>query len=987
VAASTLPRYHVLRPRLISRLQDARVAVVEAGGGYGKTTLAAELAHAVDAVAVRAQLGADDGAPDRLVARVLRAIRRSGLSALAALLGTTDSPSDWVDDLLDSLTGFSDPVLLLVDDAHVLSTAAATLCARIATDLPDPHRLAFLGRAVPSELKRAPGAVVLQNADLAFTAEETALLCASLGVDVGEHDSKALQQATGGWAAALVLAGEQLTRAADPGAEVQAIAAQPRLLSYLVREELARLPPEARAALPQLAHLPLIDERVADAATGVPGLVQQAIAAGLPFQPEPDGRLDLPGPMRELLADSAPLDPDVAARAAAAYVEDREIAAAAQVLLAAGEDEAVAELLAELPLDRLERLDFGELRTIVDALSPAAVERHPRVLLHLARACEAAAQARVRSEALERAAGLLAGNRDLRLRRELDAEVARDLVRDAQFAAAAEIAERLLDEAGPDELETRVRALHVLGRTHTWHPDPASLARADALLEEAASLYLRLGNESASAHALLGLAYDVYLVNGRFDEALERLERVLARLSGRTRLRAVVLTFRAEALVELGRYPEAEASLAEAHALGTLVDDGRTLAYVAWVRARAASQRGDPVGTAEQLAETGRHQGDWFDHHTGVEFLADAAVILDRVGERVSSREYLERALARAGESEAIVRFAEAAVLARSGDPDSAETALRRVEAMPYLQGRERWRVALLRACAAHRRADEPSAREHAARAFAEAAALGHPELPLVKERELAERLRPLVPGAVHPAALPVSIQALGAFEALRGGAPLELPAGRPAQLVKLLAASGGRIGAEQAIEALWPDVESESGRGRLRVVLTRLRKAAGDLVVRDGEALALAKGAEVDATVFETEARRALAGRGDEAVATARSALARYAGPLLPDDRYEPWASEPRERLSRLQLSLLDLLARDAAERGETDEAIRLLEEAIEADRYDERRYLAVARLLLRQGRRGRALEVLRASAAALHELDLEPSAEHRDLVREARA
>jgi DNA-binding SARP family transcriptional activator len=213
------------------------------------------------------------------------------------------------------------------------------------------------------------------------------------------------------------------------------------------------------------------------------------------------------------------------------------------------------------------------------------------------------------------------------------------------------------------------------------------------------------------------------------------------------------------------------------------------------------------------------------------------------------------------------------------------------------------------------------------------------------------------------------------------------VPPGRPTSLVKLLAARGGRIGAAGAIESLWPEVEEASGRKRLRNVLNRLRDAVGDLVVRDGDALKLRDGTEADAVVFERGASAALA-EPDAAFAPdrARAALAVYLGEALPDDRYEDWAAEPRERLRARSLDLLDLLVRHAEREGEIDEALRLLERAIETDRLDESRYLHAARLLLRQGRRGRALDVLRASATALRELDLEPSDEHRSLVRAAR-
>jgi DNA-binding SARP family transcriptional activator len=216
---------------------------------------------------------------------------------------------------------------------------------------------------------------------------------------------------------------------------------------------------------------------------------------------------------------------------------------------------------------------------------------------------------------------------------------------------------------------------------------------------------------------------------------------------------------------------------------------------------------------------------------------------------------------------------------------------------------------------------------------------------------------------------------------------PLSPPPGRPTLLVALLAVRGGRAPVDDLIETLWPGVGPDSGRKRLRNVLNRLRGALGGVVVREGEALAFAEGAQIDAVIFEREALAAVDPSADGTSGRARTALARYTGPLLPEAPYADWAAEPRERLSRRYLALLDLLADEAVRQQDADEAIRLLEQAIEADRFDESRYLRSARLLLAQNRRGRALAVLRAAAVALRELDLQPSDEHRALVRSARA
>jgi DNA-binding SARP family transcriptional activator len=135
----------------------------------------------------------------------------------------------------------------------------------------------------------------------------------------------------------------------------------------------------------------------------------------------------------------------------------------------------------------------------------------------------------------------------------------------------------------------------------------------------------------------------------------------------------------------------------------------------------------------------------------------------------------------------------------------------------------------------------------------------------------------------------------------------------------------------------------------------------------------------ESDAALFETQARAAIAARSagelSRALGLARSAVGRYGGDLLPDDRYEEWADAPRQRLRHLYLELLDLLAADAADRGDVDEAVRLVRRGCEAEPLDEVRYLRLARMLMSQGRRGSARAALERARAALDELGLPTS------------
>jgi len=198
-----------------------------------------------------------------------------------------------------------------------------------------------------------------------------------------------------------------------------------------------------------------------------------------------------------------------------------------------------------------------------------------------------------------------------------------------------------------------------------------------------------------------------------------------------------------------------------------------------------------------------------------------------------------------------------------------------------------------------------------------------------------------------------VTITLLGSFSVVVGRAqvPSETWSRRgAASLVKLLAtADGRRMHREQVMDALWPDLPVESATPRLHKAAHYARRALGggttgltlrnDLVMLYPDA-----DVRVDAVEFRRAAEAAVA---SGSAVEAERALAGYAGPFLPDDLYEPWASPWREALGLLHQDLLRLaghweelvrvspadeeahlaLARDHAERGDVRAALRQLE------------------------------------------------------------
>ena len=973
MSLAALPSRHVPRPRLVRVLEDASVGLIEAGGGYGKSVLAGELRRKLGTASAEAVVERDTAEARQLVGALRRGLRRAGLSDSAAAL--TGSSAGEVAEALDRAP---EPVLLVVEEAQHAIGEAAELLAGLARELAGGHRLLVVGRRLDrpiAGLAETTGAAGLGPAELAFDdAELRALLERVMEAAPDDGQVAEIRDLTLGWPAASALAASWMARA--PAARLRGAGAGP--LGSLLEELLSGLDDEGRRRVAHLSHLPLLSEGVAAACAG-PGALQLLTDAGLPLRDGRPGWVELADPIREELSAREPLPAGVARSVAAAYSAAGELATALALLADAGDQEGIAALLAESRWQDLRPLDLAELRAILTTLPDDAVSGHPEALVQVSRLAEREGEQGFRGSLLNRAGGMASSERQ---RREIRAEVVAMRSIDEPGEEVEEEAMTLLKAAAAPETTTRARALSALARVEAWRGDPASMLRAERRLVETAALCRLAGEVEWEAQTLTGLGYRVAFARGDLDLAVTHMSAALALLPESGAERAGVATFLAEALAYVGRLDDAEAAIREAASIGRNLGDHRVQAYAAWTGAVIASLQGDAAATVRRISTVELHPGDWYDHPIGIEFLADAVLALARAGARAEATDYAERARERADASgyPEIAWISTGAVEARWGDPERAEEALTAFSESPQQAPRDQWRTLLLRAYAAERRGDE-GAGALAAQAFEAAAELGRPDLPVIHEPDLAAAMseRAIAAGSRAAAAAgegstSFAIALMGEFRVTERGQRVEVPAGRPTTLVKLLALAGGTLNGHEAMEALWPGVEEGTGRQRLRNLLNRLRTSCGDLVGRDGEALSLGPN-EVDAEAFERAAERAVEATGEARPGLARSALARYTGELLPTDRYEAWATAPRERLRRRYLELLDLLVDDAVDRGDVDEAIRLLDRAQEAEPLDEDRHLRAAELLLFQGRRGSALALVERAEELRNQLGLEES------------
>ena len=118
------------------------------------------------------------------------------------------------------------------------------------------------------------------------------------------------------------------------------------------------------------------------------------------------------------------------------------------------------------------------------------------------------------------------------------------------------------------------------------------------------------------------------------------------------------------------------------------------------------------------------------------------------------------------------------------------------------------------------------------------------------------------------------------------------------------------------------------------------------------------------------------LVAKGDHEAAgpPLRHARQIYAGDFLEEDLYEEWAVEAREEARSRLFTILRLLARLAADRGDDESAAQHLSQLLEREPYDEDAWLSLIAGQLRLRRHGQARRHYAAYARRMSELDVAP-------------
>jgi len=955
----------VPRPRLREALARARIALLEAPGGYGKSTAWAEMASGLDVPTVRVVLRRRQNTSG-LLSSIALACQRAGLVALADAV-LVDEPEATLDALAQRIAASERGVLFAIDEVHRADPRAASWLAEFAVEVPTNAQLVICGRRLGPSLAgllARRGVVELGIDDLRFDLDETTAVIATVrGETPPASEAQAILAATDGWPAAVVLAAKvAITGGARGGPST--------VMRPLVEGMLAGMAPETARLVEMAVGLPLLSAEVLSALGG-DGAIERVLEAGLPIRFRADGWVELPDPVREIIP-SRPPNADQLRAVADGYARGGELVEAAALLHRAGDFIGGLELLETQPRGALARAGLGFFDALLGDVPDQVLANHPRVLISLAQAAERLP--RVRGVWLDRAERIFM--RDSPEWRAIEAERVMETARAGDMDGAIGSADRILATAAPSELTTRGRA-HLARSICKLTIDTANAtAEARDELELAIGCFSLVDERSWEAEAHQALGYGVDFTMGAYELAAERLDRALALRPAADTARAATLTYVAEVAMTMGRLDDAQVALREAAAIAKRVGDPRTIGYVSWSAAELACERRDAEAAFAALVEAEAHGSGWFDGLAGIEFLSQAAEIRMILGDEHGALRDLLRSEARAAgtplENEPLSARARFDVM--FGDPTDALRELDILDRSALAYAGDRWQRLLLRAAA--------TARTGGAAAAVTASALVRESRRLVTEMgdpHRLERREPELLSLAAPRAGPVSqpstttVTLLGRFAVERDGIDVSPPSGRPAALIKVLALQR-TLSIDAAIDLLWEESDLDTGRARLRNLLNRIKAASGELVVRRDETLTLAPGLTVDAQRFEREATAALASLPETRAGLARLALAWWTGELLPGDPYADWATLPREQLRRRHLALLDLIAEDAIARGDLDEADDLLEASITADPLEEMRYVRLAQALIAQGRIRQANRVAEQGAAICADLGVEP-------------
>jgi LuxR family transcriptional regulator, maltose regulon positive regulatory protein len=261
-------RGSVSRSSLIERLvrdDSRRIISVVAPPGYGKTTLLSQWAERSGAAFAWVSVDEGDNDPKVLltyIAEALDALEPIDQRVFDALASPYSSvPGSVIPRLASALWSMSSPVVLVLDDVHLLRHAECrTALSVLADSVPGGSRLVLAGRAEPplriARLRAEDRIFEISSIDLSFTVEESVALLRDAGIALSQDEMAELHRRTEGWPVGLYLAALYLSQGGSLAGAPTSFGGDDQLVSeYIESEMLERISGRHRVFLTRTAVL------------------------------------------------------------------------------------------------------------------------------------------------------------------------------------------------------------------------------------------------------------------------------------------------------------------------------------------------------------------------------------------------------------------------------------------------------------------------------------------------------------------------------------------------------------------------------------------------------------------------------------------------------------------------------------------------------------------------------------------------------------
>jgi len=500
----------------LDRLVTKRVTIISACAGSGKTSLLRAWARSQGYRVAFVSVDRDRADGQLFWHSVLDAL---GAPASAGRLEKAEAGSQLdadsvIDRVLSGIVDLAEPVALIIDDLHELvSDETLGQLERLLVNLPRSAHAILSSRRDPRlrlhQLRLAGEVGEIRARHLSFTESETRELLSASGVALSDERVAALWSRTEGWAAGLRLAVISLEAHPDPDRFVEEFSGGDRAVSeYLLAEMLDRQPSDVQRMLLRTSLVPSMNGELADL------LADRSDSERILLELEDTNAFVVSLDRQrtwfryhQLLADFLRLElrrtladevPELHRRAAQWFADHGHVLDAVHHLLAAGDWQQAAKLLAEelfsLTLDGQQAAIASLLRSFPPGASAQDSD------LALAHAASEMAQGRLEEAAAHLAlaeAGLDSAPPERRRRLETTIASSRLALarRRGQFAVVTEQVERLcssnMDESGDAAHYSALRgaALTNLGIAQMWS---GQLDQAERHLSQGADLARRI---------------------------------------------------------------------------------------------------------------------------------------------------------------------------------------------------------------------------------------------------------------------------------------------------------------------------------------------------------------------------------------------------------------------------------------------------------------------------------------------------------------